>query len=107
MLQAARKKLQYLKMSKEERDAYDRHIDNIMVQNDVLDNAKEEGREEGFIEGREEGLVQGREEGLVQGREEGRIQERVEIARNLLSIGMDIDSIAKATGLPPDYIQSL
>ncbi|MDE6338038.1 MAG: Rpn family recombination-promoting nuclease/putative transposase [Muribaculaceae bacterium] len=106
-LQAARKKLQYLKMSKEERDAYDRHIDNIMVQNDVLDNAKEEGREEGFIEGREEGLVQGREEGLVQGREEGRIQERVEIARNLLSIGMDIDSIAKATGLPPDYIQSL
>ena len=36
-LQEARKKLQYLKMDKAERKAYDRHIDNIMVQNDVLD----------------------------------------------------------------------
>ncbi|MDE6796239.1 MAG: hypothetical protein K2J63_13180, partial [Muribaculaceae bacterium] len=86
-----RKKLQYLKMSKEERDAYDRHIDNIMVQNDVLDNAKEEGREEG----------------LVQSREEGREEKSIEIARNLLRMGMDIDSVAKATGLTQDYIRSL
>ena len=34
-------------MSKAERKAYDRHIDNIMVQNDVLDTAKMEGRKEG------------------------------------------------------------
>ena len=33
-------------MSKAERKAYDRHIDNIMVQNDVLDTAKMEGRKE-------------------------------------------------------------
>lgn len=34
-------------MSKAERKAYDRHIDNIMVQNDVLDTAKMEGQKEG------------------------------------------------------------
>ena len=54
-LQEARQKLQYLKMNKAERKAYDRHIDNIMVQNDVLDTAKLEGLEEGRAEGRAEG----------------------------------------------------
>ena len=45
-LQEARKKLQYLQMNREERQAYERHLDNIMVQNDVLDTAKSEGRAE-------------------------------------------------------------
>ena len=43
-------------MSKAERKAYDRHIDNIMVQNDVLDTAKMEGREEEREEGRKEAI---------------------------------------------------
>ena len=43
-----------MKMNKAERQAYDRHIDNIMVQNDVLDTAKLEGIEEGHAEGRAE-----------------------------------------------------
>lgn len=49
-LQEAREKLQYLKMSDEERRAYDRHLDNIMVQNDVLDTARDEGRAEGKLD---------------------------------------------------------
>ena len=51
-LQRVKEKLRLLSMSMEERQAYDRHMDNIMVQNDVLDNAREEGREEGRAEGR-------------------------------------------------------
>ena len=54
-LQEAKQKLQVMKMNKAERQAYDRHIDNIMVQNDVLDTAKMEGLEEGRAEGRAEG----------------------------------------------------
>lgn len=53
-LQEAKQKLQVMKMNKAERQAYDRHIDNIMVQNDVLDTAKLEGIEEGHAEGRAE-----------------------------------------------------
>ena len=53
-LQEAKQKLQVMKMNKAERQAYDRHIDNIMVQNDVLDTAKMEGIEEGRAEGRAE-----------------------------------------------------
>lgn len=59
-LQRVKEKLRLLSMSMEERQAYDRHMDNIMVQNDVLDNAREEGREEGRAEGREEGRAEGR-----------------------------------------------
>lgn len=47
-LAEARQKLQYLKMSKKERLDYDRHMDAIMTQNDVLDTAKMEGRAEGI-----------------------------------------------------------
>jgi predicted transposase/invertase (TIGR01784 family) len=82
-LQEARQKLQYMKMDKAERKAYDRHIDNIMVQNDVLDTAKMEGRAEGLEDGKKT------------------------VARNLKAMGMDIEAIAKATGLRKEEIASL
>ena len=50
-LAEARQKLQYLKMTKEERQDFDRYIDAVMSQNDVLDTAKMEGRAEGRAEG--------------------------------------------------------
>lgn len=115
-LQEAREKLAYLRMTQDERQAYDRHIDNLMIQNDVIDTAREEGlsqgREEGLsqglIQGREEGLSQGREEGLsqglIQGREEGREEGRrealVEIAQKLLSQGVDKQIVSTTTGIP-------
>ena len=82
-LQETRKKLQYLKMDKAERKAYDRHIDNIMVQNDVLDTAKMEGRAE------------------------GRAEERKSVARNLKAMGLDLQAIEQATGLSQKEIESL
>ena len=115
-LQEAREKLAYLRMTQDERQAYDRHIDNLMIQNDVIDTAREEGlsqgREEGLSQGREEGLsqglIQGREEGLsqglIQGREEGREEGRrealVEMAQKLLSQGVDKQIVSTTTGIP-------
>ena len=111
-LQEAREKLAYLRMTQDERQAYDRHIDNLMIQNDVIDTAREEGlsqgREEGLSQGREEGLSQGREEGLsqglIQGREEGREEGRrealVEMAQKLLSQGVDKQIVSTTTGIP-------
>ncbi|MEE0423637.1 MAG: Rpn family recombination-promoting nuclease/putative transposase, partial [Prevotella sp.] len=46
-LQEAREKLKYYSMSDAERYAYDEHINAIMIQNDVLGNARLEGMEEG------------------------------------------------------------
>ncbi|HCC87853.1 MAG TPA: hypothetical protein DEQ17_06535, partial [Prevotella sp.] len=46
-LQEAREKLKYYEMSDAERHAYDEHLNAIMIQNDVLGNAKQEGLAEG------------------------------------------------------------
>lgn len=44
---------------------------------------------------------------MEEGRAEGRAEGRVEIARNLLNMGMSIDDIAKATGLQRQEIERL
>lgn len=98
-LQRVKEKLRLLSMTQEDRRAYDRHMDNIMVQNDVLENAREEGREEGLAEGRAEGLV----EGLA----EGRAQEKIEIAGQLIAIGLSDDVIIQSTGLTLEQVRSL
>lgn len=79
-LQEVKKKLQYLSMSAKERRAYDAHMDTIMVQNDVLDTARDEGR----AEGRAEGVA--------------------EVARNMIAAGMDDATISKVTGLTPEEV---
>ncbi len=93
-LQRVKEKLKVLSMSKEERQAYDRHIDNIMVQNDVLDTAREEGRDEGFAEGRTEGLAEGRVEGRAEGRAEA-IAEKTKLAKEM---GLSAEVISKLFG---------
>lgn len=90
-LQEAKQRLQVMKMSKTERQAYDRHIDAIMVQNDVLDTARKEGYAEG----------------LEEVRAEGRAEFRKEIAKKLFSMNMSMNAIAQVTGLSEDEIKSL
>ena len=102
-LAQAKKKLQYLQMTPAERAAYDRHINNIMIQNDVLETKVLEGLEQG----REEGRKEGREEGRKEGRAEGRAEERLANARRMKADGMAADLIAKYTGLTIEEIQTL
>jgi len=94
-LAEAREKLQYLKMSKQERQDYDRHMDAIMTQNDVLDTAKMEGLAEGEAKGRAEGLV------------EGEARKNLENARSMKSLGISVDIIHQVTGLSMDEIAEL
>lgn len=89
-LQEARKKLQYYSMTDAERYAYDEHLNAVMIQNDVLGNA----REEGLAEGRAEGLTQGRAEGLTQGRAEGRAEAKKDIVKSMLSNGLSVEQAA-------------
>lgn len=86
-LSEARKKLRYFEMNDAERHAYERHMDALVVQDDVLNAAKEEGLSEGRAEGRAEGLLQGQQ------------QEQLRIAKQLKAMGLSAEDIAKATGL--------
>ena len=94
-LAEARQKLVYYNMDRAEREAYDRHVDAIMIQNDVLDSAKFEG------------LVEGRMEGRMEGKIEGKIEGKLEIARTMKTDGMSIDVIAKYTGISSAEIEAL
>jgi len=82
-LQQARRQLQYLQMSPAEQKMYDRHIDAIMIQNDVLSTAQKEGYSE------------------------GRADERLAIAQKLKSIGVDAAKIQLVTGLSTEQIDKL
>lgn len=82
-LQEAREKLKYFSMSNEERHAYDEHVNAIMIQNDVLGNAKEEGKAE------------------------GRAEEKVENAKNFLAMGLSPEQVAEGTKLPLSEVMKL
>lgn len=102
-LQEARKKLQYYSMTDAERYAYDEHLNAVMIQNDVLGNA----REEGLAEGRAEGLTQGRAEGLTQGRAEGRAEAKKDIVKSMLSNGLSVEQAARYSGLTVEEVESI
>lgn len=102
-LAEARQKLIYYNMGADERHAYDEHLSAIMIQNDVLDGAKLEGR----LEGRLEGLLEGKQEGLLEGKKEGEKNKQIEIARKFKEIGLTTEMIMKGTGLSAEEIDSL
>ena len=95
----AREQLKLTRMSKEELDAYYRHLDNIVI---LRDNIRTE-RAEGLAKGREEGLAEGREEGLAKGRTE----ERIENARKMKMRGLDDSMISDITGLTIEEISKI
>lgn len=80
-LKEAFEKLQELKMPLEERKAYEKHLENIAYQNDVLGAA----RLEGLLEGRSEG------------RKEGRNEIMTEMISKMREVGIDEETIRKIT----------
>lgn len=106
-LKEAREKLIYYNMPKAERQAYDEHLSAIMIQNDVLDGAKLEGRMEGHMEGHMEGKIEGRIEGRIEGHAEGHTEGRMEVARNMKELGVPIEVIMKSSGLSKEDIDTL
>ena len=105
-LREAREKLKYYSMSTQERHAYDKHLDTIMIQNDVLDTAKWEGRMEGLAEGKAEGLAESEAKGLAEG-EARKVEALRQAAANMKRMGMGAADIAKCTGLPVEVIEKL
>ena len=73
-LQEAKRKLEYLSMSRKEKAAYDEHLNAQMIQNDVIAAAIIEGRAEGLEKGLEKGRAEGLKRGLAEGIEKGRAE---------------------------------
>lgn len=94
-LRLARRQLTISCLSKEERKAYERHIENRRIQWDVLNTA------------RDEGLDEGRAKGIAEGRAEGRAETLQAVARNMKSQGLPVELIVNTTGLPKEEVDKL
>ncbi|MEM7531437.1 MAG: PD-(D/E)XK nuclease family transposase [Chloroflexota bacterium] len=110
-IEAARDKLRVMKMTPDEKKAYERFWSSRAIYRDEIESAKNDGRAEGLEEGRAEGLEEGRAEGLEEGRaeglEEGQLKNQQEVARQMLMHGEPLDKISLYSGLSEDEIHSL
>ena len=86
-------------MSKDELLAYEDFWDKLGAERLLFVDSNRRSMEEGREEGRKEGREEGRKEGVKEG--------RADVARNLLSIGMTLEDIAKVTGLEIQDIEQL
>ena len=99
----AKERLRYLQMDEKERAAYDRRMNDIMIQNDILETKVIEGMEKGLAEGMEKGLAEGMEKGMEKGMQDG----VKKVARKLKAKGFNIADIIDATGLTEEQINAL
>nr|WP_303256984.1 hypothetical protein [uncultured Prevotella sp.] len=68
-----------------------------------IKNSVDTAKREGIAEGMEKGM----KEGLEKGRAEGMNQRSLDIARNMLADGVDINQIMKYSGLTQEQIEKL
>ena len=85
--------LQVISKDREKRMVYEARQAWLMDQRTREKVAREEGMREGIQEGIQEGIREGMQEGMQKGAE----KEKINIAKNLLSVGMAIAVIAKVT----------
>ena len=90
-------------LSSEEQEKYDESIKAVDDYYSGLYGSYVEGEEKGIAKGRAEG----RAEGLAKGRAEGELSNGLEVARNLLAMGMSWSQIIQATGLTEDQLKQL
>lgn len=98
-LQEAKRKLEYMAMSKSEKLAYDEHINAVMIQNDMFSTARMEGLEEGRAEGRAEGEAIGEARG-----------ERKATVKNAIAMkkkGLSTEMISEILGMTPEEVEAL
>jgi hypothetical protein len=98
-LQEAREKLTYMKMTLQERRAYEDYMVSVHAARDVMETALADAQAEGHAKGHAEGLAEGHAAGLAAG--------HVEDARRMKVDNMPVELISKYTGLTAEEIAAL
>ena len=89
-------------MSALSEEEYDQYEASMKYLEDEIDM-----EQHGYERGMEEGLRKGTEQGLKQGKLEGEKTANLRNAKNLKTLGVDIHTIAQATGLSVEEIEEL
>ena len=87
------------KLSREELELYDEDIKNMR---DIYATRKFDEKR-----GMEKGRAEGMAEGMAKGMAKGELSKGLEVARNLLAMGMSWTQIIQATGLTEDQLMQL
>lgn len=106
----ARERLEYLRMSDEERRVYDNYLDTLVRDTDVMKTKLLEAEIKGLKKGHAKGLAEGEAKGRTEGREEERrrnVQEKLESARTLKANGVPLEVIVKSLHLTDDEAATL
>ena len=102
-LEKAREVLDIMKLSENERLAYERHIEDMRYQASMFRSSFLDG----LFEGRTEGLSEGLSEGLAKGKAEGKAEGKRQFARMMKENGESLEKIVAYTQLTPEEIASL
>ena len=68
-----------------------------------MKDLRDEAHAEGLAEGKAQGLAEGKAEGLA----EGKAEEKNATAKRLLSMGLSVENIAKATSLFIEQVEAI
>ena len=98
-IRIAKEKLDFLKLSKEQRKRYTRYLENLAIEKDLIQSAWEEGEEMGREKGEEIGL----EKGEAIGRE----KRDEEVVIRMIKEELSIEMISQYTGLTPQRIAEI
>ncbi|WP_439257081.1 hypothetical protein [Lonepinella sp. BR2271] len=96
-----------LLQSKGEKEMYDVSLKRKWDEFSALEYATEQGILQGIQQGMLQGMQQGIQKGMQQGIQQGELNGLQKSAKNMLSLGLDLEIISKAVGLPVDEIKKL
>ena len=106
-LKEAVKKLDNLSEDEKMQRIADLRQKAIMDEKAIYEKGLEIGIEKGMKEGMKEGIQRGIEKGIEKGIMEGSQKEKIEIAKKMLELKIDKETIAKATGLTEQEIEKI
>ncbi|RKN85209.1 Rpn family recombination-promoting nuclease/putative transposase [Paenibacillus ginsengarvi] len=95
MLKKAMDTLEFLSQDTAARMAYDARMKALSDEKSRMEGAMAAGRAKGL------------EEGKAEGKEEGKAEAKAETAAKLLAMGIEVETIAKATGMSVEDIKKL
>ena len=90
-----------------QRELYEMRAKTLKDKISALNEAERKGIKKGRQEGIKEGLQKGIQEGLQKGIQEGEKSKAIEIAKSLINIGLDKETISKSAGLDLNEIEKL
>ena len=98
-----REKAREFNLTKEEQVQYEYELRNFIAYDGGLFLAEENGFKKGEAKGKAEGRAEGKAEGRAEAEAKAQ-KEKLETARKLKELGIDINIISEATGLSPEEI---